>query len=544
MNGRWWRPVIAATVVAAMTGAIVTAAPLSSATPDGETHSCPALLTIAVQSVGEASQDTAPNTDSGILGLVLSPIIHSGDGVSFDRHYVRFDPVKSAVSSGSSKSPYEQSVEVAVAAVKQKTTEFLGRCRTSRIAVIGNADGAHVASLFARDVGKGSSGIDATKVAAVALIGDPYRNVGATVFPSSTGQTIPDPAPGTAGTAVKQLTPLTEQPATGGGIGATRDNKVSYGSLARRVASLCIAGDLTCDTPENAPILSVVSNLVATSADAGGNPLVALGSVAQALAFTVIKTATNVVNNDVSGTELQSVSLSSKTSMAARLAEASDPRTPLDLNNVLKAVMKVGTIAFNAVVTVAKSVLTVSNIAQLATAGLSNPAAGLTLLGQKLLSAVTELVTPATVINLVSDAFEAVSAIVTSNAGLLDTTTWVKYSDTLNRNGAYVNNPVSVGGDSSIHYVSDWLTAVSRDVATATATSTTARASTTTTQRTTTATTPTPTSTTGATSTTTTTAVVPTTPAAPTSTAVPPPPPLAPPSVVTTGGPLVSPAVS
>ncbi|MFE9328271.1 cutinase family protein [Nocardia sp. NPDC052278] len=448
--------------VVALTAVVVSLAPTVRSQPAQE--QCPGLLAIGVQGPGQAAADTAATTDSGLLGEIFRPLVTTDDG-AFGRVYVRFQADLNAVTSGGGPTPYERSVDDAAAAVHRTASEFLARCPNSHIAVVGSAHAAQVASVFARQVGRGGDEIASDRVAAVALFGDPTRGANTPLFPGASGQTRPDIVPGTAGQAMKELEALSQQPAAGGGISPTRTSDTGFGRLTRRVVSFCISGDLACDAPENAPILKVVSNIVGAASDAGGDPLRALASVTQALAFTAIKTATNVVNNDVQRTSLASLSLSPNTSLSQRMAEASDPRTPLDITNVLKAVLKVGTIAINAVVTVAKAVVTPTNIAEIAAAGLSDPVAGLAVLGQKLLGALPQLIPPSTGTRLVGQAFQAVVSNVTDAVALIDTTNWVKFSDTIAQQGAYLNTPVASTGQAPAKYVTDWFHAIAADIA-------------------------------------------------------------------------------
>ncbi len=459
--------------VAATTGGSVSVARGDPAPP------CPVLLAIGVQGPGQASADTSSTTDSGLLGEVLRPLSTAPDG-TVERVYVRFAATLNGVGTdGAGQSPYQRSISVGVTELNRVAAEFVSRCPQGRIAVLGNAHGAQVASQFAHQAGRSGAGVPADKVAAVVLFGDPDRDANTPLLPGASGRSVPNPAPGTTGAAVTALAGLVQQPATGAGINTARATTSSgYGSLSGRVASFCAAGDLACDTPTDAPVLRVVDNILSTAEDSGGDPLRALASITQALAFTAIKTVTSVVNNDVSGTSLSSVSLSSQASLAQRVAEASDPRTPLDIDNVMKAVLKIGTIAVNAVVTVAKTVLTPANITEIAAAGLSNPAAGLAVLGTKLLGALPQLVPPSTASRLVGQAFTAVTSTVTDNTGLIDTANWVRYSDALASRGTYKSDPVTATGQSPVHYATAWLQALTDDLTTGittTATSTVKR---------------------------------------------------------------------
>ncbi|MBF6302458.1 cutinase family protein [Nocardia amamiensis] len=458
------RRLLAAAAVGVASTAVVAGVPVAAAQP-ATGQDCAALLVLGVQGAGQAAADAAPDTDSGVLGQVFRPMLADAPQGSVQRLYVplALDPA-AAGGAGAGGTAYSRGIEDAVAALSQTASDFVARCPEGQVAVAGAGQGAQVASQFAQLVARGAGGVPADQVAGVALFGDPSRNPAAALFPGRPGKTVPDAAPGTSGGAVARMQALAQQPLTGGGIGPQRGAPTDFGALAGRVASFCIAGDLACDTPEQAPILRVVSNIVAAADQSGGDPLRALASVTQALAFTAIKTVTNVVNNDIHGNSLASLSLSTRTSLSARMAEASDPRTPLQINDVLKAVLKVGTIALNSVITVAKAVITPTNIAEIAAAGLANPAAGLAVLGQKLLGALPQLVPPTTVSRLVNQAFEAVVSNVAENTGLVDTTTGVKYSDAITSRGAYTAHPVAADGATPVQFTADWFSALAHDL--------------------------------------------------------------------------------
>ena len=307
----------------------------------------------------------------------------------------------------------------------------------------------------------------------MALLDDPSRAEGAALFPGTSGRNVPAAAPGTTGAAVAAVQPLTQQPAGGGGIGDTPGSPADFGTLTGRVANVCIPGHLVCDTPAQSPIQRVVANITGTAADAHGDPLRALAAVTQALATTTINTVSTVIDSDVQGNSLATVDYSPGKTLAERVADASDPRTPLDLGAALRAVVKIGTIGLNAVVTVARTILTPGNIAQIAAAGLADPVAGLAMLGQKLLAAVPQLVPPTTVIRLVSEAFDAVVQNIAvnipgaTNSGQSDTTaltTAVKYSDELGAQQPYSSAPIAAGGQAPVQFVTDWFAAAARDL--------------------------------------------------------------------------------
>jgi hypothetical protein len=172
-----------------------------------------------------------------------------------------------------------------------------------------------------------------------------------------------------------------------------------------------------------------------------------------------------VVNNDIGGDSLDTLSIEPQKTISQRIADASDPRTPLDLPGALQALLKVGMIGLNSVLTVVNAVVTPDNIAQIATAGLVNPLGGLLVLGEKLLGAVPQLISPTTGVQLVQQAFQAVVDNVTDNKDLLNTATWVKYWDVVQRHGGYATGSVTADGQAPVKFVAGWFAALAKDVA-------------------------------------------------------------------------------
>ncbi|MFF2082484.1 cutinase family protein [Nocardia sp. NPDC058176] len=426
---------------------------------------CPALYALGIQGTGESSPDAAPSTDTGMLSTVFRPLLaEAADPGLVDRAYVPYEAGFGGAVPGGAV-PYAESVDGGVQRLRSMATQVTQRCPDTRIAVLGYSQGAHVASLFAQEVGAGTGVLPADKIAGVALFADPTRNENAPLFPGAPDRTTPAAAPGTEGTALAEVAAVRQAPAPGGGLGPERDQAADFGKLTGRVASFCATGDLACDAPQGAPILRAVTNLVGQLKLSGGDPIGSLVSIAQALAFTSIKTVSTVVDEDLSGSTLADLSISPKKSISQRLADAADPRTQLDVNAAFRALLKVGMIGLNAVATVVRTVISPAAIAELATATLSNPLAGLTVLGTKLVGAVPQLVPPTTGVRLVNEAFTAVQQNVTDNQELLDVTTWVRYWNALQRHDAYSRIGVGADGATPTRYVAEWFAALARDAA-------------------------------------------------------------------------------
>ncbi|RJO68389.1 cutinase family protein [Nocardia panacis] len=426
---------------------------------------CPALYALGIQGTGESSPDAAPTTDTGMLSTVFRPLLALAPTPGLvERAYVPYESSFGGVLGGG-RAPYADSVAGGLGRLRAMSADILRRCPETRLAVIGYSQGAHVASVFAQEVGLGHGAVAADRIAAVALFGDPTRNPGAPLFPGAPGKDSPDPAPGTEGARLTSVRALPEPPASGGGIGPERDRAAAFGALTGRVASFCAAGDLACDAPIGAPLLRAVASIAGQSELSGGDPIASLESIAQALAFTSIKTAAAVAGQDLRGSTAANLSLAPQKSISERVADAADPRSRVDLPGALQALLRVGLIGLNAVNAVIRTVLNPAAIADLATAGLSDPVGSLQLLGTRLVGSVTQLVPPTTVSRLVNQAYGAVVGTITDNAELLDATTWVRYWDTVQRHTGYNNAAVSANGQAPTRFVAGWLAAVAADLA-------------------------------------------------------------------------------
>ncbi|MEC3914428.1 cutinase family protein [Nocardia sp. CDC160] len=425
---------------------------------------CPALFALGIQGTGESSPDAAVTTDTGMLSEVFRPMMAAAsDPGLVDRAYVPYEASFGGATSASTVT-YTKSVDEGLDRLRSMAKQVVDRCPSSRLAIAGYSQGAHVASQFAQEVGAGKGTVSAEKVAAVALFGDPNRNANAPLFPGKPDQKLPTAAPGTDGKAVSGLgDPPATKTASGAGIAPDSATLENFGSLVGRVAEFCTEGDLACDTPVGAPLVRTVANIAGQVELSAGDPIGSLKSIAEALAYTSIKTVTSVVNNDVSGTSIADLSYQPQKSISQRIADASNPNTQVDIPGAFQALLKVGTIAINSIVAVVKDILTPANIAEIATAGLANPIAGLAVFGGKLLGAVTNLVPPTTISRLVTQSFSAVTQNITDNKDLLDVTTWVRYWDTAQKHD-YTHAQGAGFGESPTDWVGQWFAAVAHDL--------------------------------------------------------------------------------
>lgn len=427
---------------------------------------CPDLYVLATQGTGESSPDAPLKADTGMLANVVSPLLAQARelGVSVDRAYVPYPAAFGGAVPGGKES-YAVSVAAAEANLRSAAEKIVSSCAATKLAIVGYSQGAHAASDFLEAVGKGQGSVPAASIASAALFGSPTRAAGSGVFPG-TSQTTPSPVPGTSGTAVKALPAVAVTTAAGGGIGPSADTATTFGSLNGRVSMWCQTGDLACDAPPNAPIARALAN-VAGQAEVGGDPFVAIQTVGLSLASTAFNVAVDVVNEDIQvpKNSLENLSISPKKTISQRLAESSDPRaTPPTEQEALGALMKVGLVAVNAIVTVAKKVITPETIAAVAAVGLANPVAAFGVIAAKTVNAVINLVPPATTQRVVKQTFDLVKGEVNANKDLFDLAALSKYSNVQAAHGSYGSSAATASGLAPTAYVAKMFAAVAADI--------------------------------------------------------------------------------
>lgn len=426
------------------------------AVPIGER--CPALFVFGVQGPGESATDTAPTVDTGALGQLFIPLEARAGGL-IQRLYVPY-----GTSETGDPEPYGQATTSAAQRLESEAGEVVHRCPTTKIAAVGYGQGAAAVADVAHRVGDNTATVEADSIAGIALLANPAR-AGSDVLPGRPEQTTPAPAPGTTGAAVAAIH-FANTSRNGTGISANdrEDVGVGFGALAGRVADLCVPGDLACDAPAGSPLTQTVKNVAAQSNL--GDPVAAISTIAQALAATTWKTAIGVVTDDIAGNSLDELSYQPTKPLGQRLAEASDPNTPMPgPDDTLAALFRIGTIGLNTVVSVAQKVFTPATIAELATVGMANPAAALGILGTKLAGAVADLIPPHTALGWVNQAFDAIASTVTDDNQLYQLATYTQYSDTAGHHAAYTSTPATPSGTPAVDAVADWFTALAHDLA-------------------------------------------------------------------------------
>ncbi|MGW0330145.1 cutinase family protein [Nocardia sp. NPDC003183] len=405
------RRVLAAAVLATLAGGLSTPSPVV-AQPSPAGPSCPALWVLGVQGTSESSPGASETADTGMLGDLLGPVAADVPNL-VERTYIQYPAsFGGAPGTGGGTDLYTVSANIGLNALLDASEDVAATCPATSQAVVGYSQGAQVASGFAQIVGAGEGPVAPERVAAVALYSDPDRAPGSPVIAGRPGQLTPDPAPGTAGAAVSQIS-LSTAVASGGGIATTAG--IDFGSLTGRVADICVEGDLSCAAPDRAALLRVAAQLAA-QADLR-DPIAAISSVHGLLSGALGDAWTTVVLNDFQ-IGPGSVAYMPAASLAQRLTDAADSRTPAPGPSETAAAD--------------------ARWAQITATVASNPLTTLPSLAASLSGAWGQLVT--------------------DNADLIDPSVWLRYSDIPARHTGYAANGQLASGVA-------WLTALAHDLA-------------------------------------------------------------------------------
>ncbi|MGW0007257.1 cutinase family protein [Nocardia grenadensis] len=428
-----------------------------------EAGGCPGFFVLGVQGTGESTPNSPVAADAGLLSQVLGPLTEILSGAAVGRAYVPYLAGFGGALPGATTAPYSVSAGEGLRRLRDMAADVAQRCPGSQLGLIGYSQGAHVVSMFAREVGTGRGAVPAGRVAAVALLADPTRAPGAAVFPGLPGAGRPEAAPGTTGAELGALPEFPQHPAPGGGIGPLRDIAPDFGELTGRVASLCLPGDLACDAPADAPLLHMVVNILGQAELLPSDPAAALASIGDGFSSTLSRTATAVVTHDLRGYSLGTLSLTPEKPLGVRLAEAADPRSDSE-PQAREALLKLGTSALNSLLAIIGVALEPAEVAGIATA--PDPLTGVERATDALIAAVRRPLPRRTMFNLVSKIFNALGQLSAENAELLDPGLWLRYADTVRKHGDYFHAGYTADGRPAADLVLKWFTAVAEDLAT------------------------------------------------------------------------------
>lgn len=451
-----------------------TAAPTTSSVQLPEGHTCALVQVIAVNGTTEASKNSDPDADTGWLSRIVRPVVRTANADGEDRisrAYVPYPASFGGLVPTEDQSSYANSVRAGIDNGKALIAQTIERCPDTKIFLAGYSQGGQVASAIARDIGAGNGPVSPEQFAGAALMSDPTRGMGAPVFQAGTSQSTPGPVPGTDGQSVSSVNVASTAPIPEGRGISPNTAAADFGSVADRVASFCVPGDLACDTPPDSDVFQVVAN-VAGQAESAGDPVRALLDVAQIAGQSVLFTAAETVAEDVQYSEGSGFTIAQASrgnTTLSRMARYTDPTRAQDPDQQTKMLIEAGTklagMALGASITIAKKTLTPENLGQVALAGAVNPGAGASVLAGQLAVNATDVVTPVTITSGMRRVVSELEHTVTDTAGLVDMATTTQTWKTIDAHGAYDKVPFSTSGQSPAALAQQWILAAANDVA-------------------------------------------------------------------------------
>lgn len=338
------------------------------------------------------------------------------------------------------------------------------KCPDTKVSLVGENEGAAVVSEIARDIGAGKGVIDADHVAGVATFADPTRSEDQPTIAS--GSKKAGKAPGTSGKNVDQVE--IDSPTTkGSGVATVAEEKKpsDYGTLNDRTMSWCVDGDTRCGVKKGAPLARLVKHSQ-EHADFAHNPEQSMNYVAQTLGPAVALAGVESLAEDVdfgtNGFTFKRAKSVDDTLIGRITANA---ETKVDQSEVdrrlVAAGAQLGGMALAAGVTVAKKVITPSNIAQIAAASALGPEAAGLVVAEKLIEASTDLFTPETASTGAMRVVDEAKASGMEDTEIAEVAVEAAVGETIG-DGAY-SNPTMKDGQSPKSATTKYLSALAAD---------------------------------------------------------------------------------
>lgn len=359
-----------------------------SSTASSSPSSTAQKTTTSASTSTSSSAHSVADTDSAVIG----------------RTYVNIDGVRSGAFIPGVHAEKDQSWREKLEANKTKVnsvaTEIINRCPNTKIALIGEDDGAAVVSELARDIGAGKGDIPADRVSGVATFADPTRSEDQPTIASGADRIAA--TPGTSGKYTDQLDALDAKTAEGAGLATVAEKKTpaGYGDLEDRTVSWCVDGDVRCAVPKAAPLTRLVETSnknINFEKDPQGSVRYVADILGPAVALAGVEGLAEDMSFGEDGFTFSRASSPEKTLIGRTAMNAESPQDQTETERRFVASgQQLGGMALAAGITVARKVLTPENIAQIAAASAAGPEAGAVVVGLKLVEASTDLFTPQT----------------------------------------------------------------------------------------------------------------------------------------------------
>ena len=377
------------------------------------------------------------------------------------------------------------------------------QCPNTRLILLGQGQAGHLVSFMASEIGAGKSIVKDNQVAFAATISDPTRGESQPLFPGAAGQTAPSSWGGkklgsnsrgsnSQTASDEQTTGITLHadyftPPEGSGINHKSQQITDFGSLAGRVAQFCLQGDLSCSAPKDAALgraaLAVADQ---EGADFSKDPVGAANITAQAMSETAATGVVKSLAKDWEGDSLASLKPTGEHSVSDRIEQVAsqgikptpqvtkkrgstsgkddktDEKPTTQVEDSMQALVRTGSIAMQAVTTIAADVLDEQTIASVLAAGVTGGATSpelATILTAKLGTAALKLVPPSSLGSRATSIFEAVTDGIVDNQNLPELVASARTWDQLTTQDGYKTVPVSSTGESTTTVIADWIKA-------------------------------------------------------------------------------------
>lgn len=251
-----------------------------------------------------------------------------------------------------------------------------------------------------------------------------------------------------------------------GGLDDVKDGGIDFGDGGFKVESVSdneVPGLAAAPSTDN----SASSARETTSAAPSTSAQSETSSTTEETESSASATASESASSGQSGNADLISTISRDGARSKSMAEARGPiggELTSDLGkSAVAAVSKLGGMALGKGITIAKKAITVENLAQVASAGITNPKAGLAVAAAKLADAALEVLTPETVTGMADEVFKEIDVLGITGDGLAETA--VQAAGHGNAHNSYGSRPATADGRSAIDATVDWAVAASRDVA-------------------------------------------------------------------------------
>lgn len=345
--------------------------------------------------------------------------------------------------------PYTEIINRAVEDTLSVFNQIGELCPGTKVVLMGNAQGAQVASTVSQKIGAGKSTFSAENLVGVALFADPSREDGqGTDTMGAIGNLDPDVAAGVDGTGVAAVTGQTTT------TGAPSQNTVSW----------CLDGDATCGIKKEEPL--AVLTAAGQNIDIN-DPVRSLTYISDVLGPAVMLGGVEALAEGVEmgsgGLRINRANSADETVLGRIASQVETPVSQTDRERrVVAAGQQIGGMALAAGVTVAKKTLTPANIAQIALAGAVNPAAGAGMALALAGTAALDLVTVETASTTAARVFDEADAAGLETPDVARAAVQSAVARTVNEQ-TYRTTPVTEDGLTATQATTSWLADLAGD---------------------------------------------------------------------------------